>query len=271
LIGAGPGDPELLTIKAAGVIASCDSIVYDYLVNPEILAHARQGVELIYAGKRAGRHALSQQQINSTLIELATEGKRVGRLKGGDPFVFGRGGEEAEALVEAGIEWEVVPGISAGVAAAAYAGIPLTHRSYSSGVAFVTGHESVNKVRGVQWSVAARGADTLVIFMCAATLATVAQELISGGRAPLTPIAIISWGTYEHQEVFVGNLCEIASLNENEAEFIGSPAIAVIGEVTKLASKLQWFGQPPKRIPSGEHTPIYQEENKAYVSVRCGE
>src|SRR5690348_9533143 len=154
LVGAGPGDPKLLTIKAAEVIAAADVIVYDYLVNPETLAYGRRGVELIDVGKRAGHPSPSQSEINRILIEQARHGKTVARLKGGDPFIFGRGGEEAEALVEAGISWEVVPGISSGVAAAAYAGIPLTHRGASSSVAFITGHDSPQKRRrAVDWSV----------------------------------------------------------------------------------------------------------------------
>ena len=142
LIGAGPGDPELLTLKAAEAIGVSDVIVYDYLVNPEVLAHSRRDAELLYAGKRAGEPSISQAQINSLLIERALEGQVVARLKGGDPFVFGRGGEEAEALVEAGVEWEIIPGVSSGIAAAAYAGIPLTHRNHSSSVAFITGHDA---------------------------------------------------------------------------------------------------------------------------------
>ncbi|HKG23169.1 MAG TPA: uroporphyrinogen-III C-methyltransferase, partial [Blastocatellia bacterium] len=152
LIGAGPGDPKLLTIKAAEALRASDAIVYDYLVNPEVLVHSRRDVELVYVGKRAGEPYISQSEINSILIERALAGQVVARLKGGDPFVFGRGGEEAEALADARITWEVIPGISSGVAAAAYAGIPLTHRDYSSSVAFITGHEGSDKMNGaVDW------------------------------------------------------------------------------------------------------------------------
>ena len=244
LIGAGPGDPKLLTIKAAETIAAADVIVYDYLVNPEILAYARRGVELIYVGKRAGQPSTSQAEINDILIEQARAGRTVARLKGGDPFIFGRGGEEAEALVEAGVSWEVIPGISSGVAAAAYAGIPLTHRGAASSVAFITGHENPQKRRQpVDWSLTAHAADTLVIFMCAETIADIARKLIEAGRAPATPIAIIRWGTYAHQEVYTGALADIAA--SQVADFhIEPPAIAVVGEVVALRRTLGWFGSP---------------------------
>jgi uroporphyrin-III C-methyltransferase len=244
LIGAGPGDPKLLTIKAAETIAAADVIIYDYLVNPETLVYARRGAELIYAGKRAGQASLSQTAINRILIEQARAGKCVARLKGGDPFVFGRGGEEAEALASAGIHWEVIPGISSGVAAAAYAGIPLTHRGRASSVAFITGHENPQKRRqAIDWTVTAHAADTLVIFMCAETIAEIADRLIEAGRTPTTPVAIIRWGTYAHQEVYTGALADIAA--SHIADFhIEPPAIAIIGEVVALRQTLHWFGSP---------------------------
>jgi uroporphyrin-III C-methyltransferase len=237
LVGAGPGDPDLLTLRAAEAIRASDVIVYDNLVNPEVLAHARRGVELIYVGKRAGEESISQEEINRLLISRASAGRTVTRLKGGDPFIFGRGGEEALALARAKIDWEVIPGISSGIAAAAYAGIPLTHRDYSSSVVFITGHNSRKKRRGVDWSRTAWAADTLVIFMCAETISNIARELILAGRLPETPIAIIRWGTYEHQEVFTGSLEDIA---ETDLE-IASPAIAVVGDVVSLREKLRWF------------------------------
>lgn len=244
LIGAGPGDPKLLTIKAAEAIAASDAIIYDYLVNPEVLAHSRRGAELIYAGKRAGEHSISQTDINRLLIARARRGEIVARLKGGDPFIFGRGGEEAEALTEAGVEWEVVPGISSGIAAAAYAGIPLTHRDYSSSVAFITGHDAGGRKPAIDWPAAARAADTLVIFMCAETITTIACDLIAGGRSPSTPIAIIRWGTYQHQEVFTGALEDLIAVRDVEGRrfSVEPPAIAIIGEVVGLANKLEWFG-----------------------------
>jgi len=247
LIGAGPGDPKLLTIKAADVIGCSDVIVYDYLVNPEVLRHSRRGADLIFAGKRAGEQSITQSEINHLLIERARRGQVVARLKGGDPFIFGRGGEEAEALAEAGIAWEVVPGISSGIAAAAYAGIPLTHRSYSASVAFITGHSSSN--RAVDWPLVSSAVDTLVIFMCAETIAKIAREVVAGGRPASTPIAIIRWGTYDHQQVFSGTLDELIAVDDCRELAIESPAIAIIGEVAGLEAKLCWFG-----LEEGRHS-----------------
>jgi uroporphyrin-III C-methyltransferase len=247
LIGAGPGDPGLLTLKAAEAIRASDVIVYDDLVNPEVLAHARRGVELIPAGKRAGLPSTPQQEINRLLVEHARGGKTVARLKGGDPFVFGRGCEEAQALVDAGVAWEVIPGVSSGIAAAAYAGIPLTHRGFGSSVAFITGHDDPAKRRGpVDWLTTAHAADTLVVFMCAKTIATIARDLIVAGRSPATPIAVVRWGTYEDQEVYSGVLADIAPLDELGDDVsleldIASPAIAIIGEVVSLRASLRWF------------------------------
>jgi uroporphyrin-III C-methyltransferase len=248
LVGAGPGDPKLLTIRAAEAIAASDVIVYDYLVNPEVLAHARRNVELIYAGKRAGEPSISQARINRLLIERAVKGKIVARLKGGDPFIFGRGGEEAEALVEAGIEWEVIPGVSSGVAAAAYAGIPLTHRGYSSSVAFITGHHAFTGAsQSVDWPAGAHAADTLVIFMCAKTIATLARQLIDNGRPGSTPIAIVRSGSYQHQEVYTGTLDDLTTIDEAGGFKIEPPAIAIVGNVAALSDKLKWFGSDELR------------------------
>ena len=247
LIGAGPGDPKLLTIKAAEAIGISDVIVYDYLVNPEVLAHSRRDAELIYAGKRAGERSISQAEINALLIERAHDGLTVARLKGGDPFIFGRGGEEAEALVEACVEWEIIPGVSSGIAAAAYAGMPLTHRDYSSSVTFITGHYAGGKTTGVDWLLLSRATGTLVIFMCAETIASIARELVSGGRARSTPVAIIRWGTYEHQEVYSGTLDELIVAVEIGGFKIEPPAIAIVGEVAALGAKLSWFGSSELR------------------------
>ncbi|HLG13245.1 MAG TPA: uroporphyrinogen-III C-methyltransferase [Blastocatellia bacterium] len=243
LIGAGPGDPKLLTIKAAEALAASDAIVYDFLVNPEVLAHTRRGAELVFAGKRAGETSLSQREINQILIDRARGGQIVARLKGGDPFIFGRGGEEAEALADAGIEWEVIPGISSGVAAAAYAGIPLTFRDYSSSVAFFSGHDGVGKLRpATDWRAAGRAADTLVIFMCAGTISRIARELIAGGRPGATPLVLVRWGTYEYQEVYSGTLEDIAAFDRDDAP-VDPPAIAIVGDVVSLRGKLHWFGR----------------------------
>ena len=240
LIGAGPGDPKLLTLKAVEALGASDAILYDYLVNPEVLVHAKPGAELVFAGKRADEPGITQEEINATLVARAREGQIVARLKGGDPFLFGRGGEEAEALVDARIDWEVIPGVSAGLAAAAYAGIPVTHRDYSSSVTFVSGRQKDD--RGLE-PYQSPNNGTLVVFMCASTISKIAGSLIKRGRAASTPAAIIRWGTYEDQEVFSGTLEELAALNRCEPKArILPPAIAIIGEVVSLRSSLRWFG-----------------------------
>lgn len=246
LVGAGPGDPELLTLKAANTLRRSQAVVYDYLVNEAILNYAPAAAAFVYVGKRAGHHSKSQTEINRILIEYARRGLTVVRLKGGDPFIFGRGGEEAEALVEAGIKFEVVPGISSGIAAAAYAGIPLTHRDYSSSVAFITGHFAKDDA-AVDWAATAKSAETLVVFMCAENICRIAQKLIENGRESSTPLAIIRWGTYEKQEIFTETLGALAGLSESERESLRErimpPAIAVIGAVVSLREKLKWFGE----------------------------
>jgi uroporphyrinogen III methyltransferase / synthase len=241
LVGAGPGDPDLLTIKARDLIAAAGCVVYDHLVNPEILRHAAPEAELIYAGKRRGKCAMRQETINALLVAKATEHDIVVRLKGGDPFIFGRGGEEALALVSAGVPWEVVPGVSAGAAVAAYAGIPITHRGLGSSVAFVTGHEDPAKTESsVDWERLALGVDTLVIFMGLGGAREIAERLMAHGRGVETPAAVIRWGTYEHQECHVTTLAELAHLIESRG--VTSPAIIVIGEVVRLREKLNCFG-----------------------------
>jgi uroporphyrinogen III methyltransferase / synthase len=253
LVGAGPGDPGLLTLKAHDLIAEADCVIYDYLVNPKILEHARDGAELIYAGKRGlerSQQLWTQAEINRLLVAKANEHAVVVRLKGGDPFIFGRGGEEAEILVEAGIEWEVVPGVSAGSSVAAYAGIPITHRGVSSSVTFVTGHEESSVSRpgiskhgksksAIQWEHLANGADTLVFFMGVARIAEIADQLISNGRDADTPVAVIRWGTYDHQETIISNLAGVAAAVERGN--LTSPALIVVGEVVRLRERLQWF------------------------------
>jgi len=192
LVGAGPGDPGLLTLKARDLIAEADCVIYDYLVNPEILKHARAESELIYVGKRGFESSWTQGEINKLLLSKAAEHSRVVRLKGGDPFVFGRGGEEAEVLAEAGIEWEMVPGVTAGSSVAAYAGIPITHRGLSSSVTFVTGHEDPSKPESaLRWQHLARGVDTLVFFMGVSNIAEISRQLIAHGRNAATPVAVI--------------------------------------------------------------------------------
>lgn len=240
LVGAGPGDPGLLTIKAADLLQAADCVIYDYLVNPEILRYAAPHAEKIYVGKSGGGHHWQQDDINQLLIQKANEHRLVVRLKGGDPFVFGRGGEEALALVEAGIEWEVVPGVTAGSSVAAYAGIPVTHRGISSSVAFVTGHETTGKSQpNIRWEHLANGTDTLVFFMGVAHIYDISEQLIQHGRSAATPVAVVRWGTYNEQEVYVSDLANIANVVEREQ--VKAPALIVVGEVVRLREKLSWF------------------------------
>lgn len=238
LVGAGPGDPGLLTLKARDLISSCDVILYDCLVNPDILDYARANVELVYAGKVRGAPQTPQDQINFELIEHALQGKRVVRLKGGDPFLFGRGGEEAEALAAAGIPFEIVPGISSALAVPAYAGIPLTHREYSSSVTVLTGSRADDREfkRNLLLS---SPAETLVILMGVKRLREIVGDLFAVGRSGETPVAVISWGSYEGQQTVCGTIDSIADAAE-QAE-IRAPAVIVIGDVVRLRERLQWF------------------------------
>lgn len=238
LVGAGPGDPGLLTVKARDLIASCDVILYDYLVNPKILNYARRNVECVYAGKVGGARQTPQDQINAELIGHALQGKRVVRLKGGDPFLFGRGGEEAEALADAGIPFEIVPGISSALAVPAYAGIPLTHRDRSSSVTVLTGARA-NDGEFKRNLLLSSPADTLVILMGVKHLREIARDLIAAGRPRDTPVAVIRWGSYEGQQTVCGTIDSIADAAE-QAE-MRAPAVIVIGEVVKLRERLQWF------------------------------
>ncbi len=244
LIGAGPGDPGLITVKGRECIGKADVILYDYLANQELLANAAPGAELIYAGKIGGAHNHEQRQINELLVEKALQGKIVARLKGGDPFVFGRGGEECEALIVADIPFEVVPGVTAGIGAAAYAGIPLTHRNVTTSVAFVTGHENPAKETSeIDWERLSLGSGTVVFYMGIRNLPLITKKMIEHGRAPETPVALIRWGTRAEQEVLVGTLADIAD-KAHKAAF-KAPAITVVGEVVNLRNKLRWFDNRP--------------------------
>lgn len=244
LIGAGPGDPGLLTIKARDCIASADVVIYDYLANEKVLAHARPDAELIYVGKKGGAHTCPQIDINLLLIEKGEAGKIVARLKGGDPYIFGRGGEEAEDLVKAGIPFEVVPGVTSAVAAAAYAGIPLTHRSHTSTLVFITGHEDPSKDdSSIAWEHIAPGTGTMVFYMGMGNLPKITSKLIQHGRSADTPIALISWGTYPHQKTLTGTLGNIIE-RAKEARF-KPPVIIVVGEVVGLRKQLNWFEERP--------------------------
>jgi uroporphyrin-III C-methyltransferase len=237
LVGAGPGDPGLMTLKGKGLLECADVVIYDALVSPAILAMINPQAEQINAGKRMGRHSLLQEETTQLLIEKVQDHAIVVRLKGGDPFIFGRGGEEMAELVEAGIAVEVVPGITSGIAAAAYAGIPLTHRLYSSSVTFVTGHEAVGKYRpAVNWNAIAHGSETIVIYMGIHNLPYIVEQLSLAGLSLDTPIGLVRWGTRPEQEELIGQLGTIVEQVE-ETKF-SAPAIAVIGTVVNMHSIL---------------------------------
>src|SRR3990170_3641220 len=246
LVGAGPGDQKLLTLRAAELLGKADVVVYDRLVGKSILDLAPKTARRVYVGKKSGKHEVPQDKINELLVRTALEGKIVVRLKGGDPFLFGRGGEEAEELVEANVEFEVVPGVSSAIVAPAYAGIPLTHREYASSVAIVTGHRAgeAGKGKPVNWSKLASAVDTIVILMGVESLKTITAKLIEGGLDPNKPIAIIEQGTTKEQSSFIGKLATMAE--EAEAKKVKPPAVIVIGEVVELGRKLAWFKKPPR-------------------------
>ncbi|WP_017323931.1 uroporphyrinogen-III C-methyltransferase [Synechococcus sp. PCC 7336] len=238
LVGAGPGDPGLMTVRGKTLLEHCHVVVYDALVSQPILDVVPPQAERIYAGKRKDQHSLPQAEIAQLLIDKARSHAVVVRLKGGDPFVFGRGGEEMLALRQAGIDVEVVPGITAGIAAPAYAGIPVTHRDYSSSVTFVTGHEAVNKYRPqVNWRALATGTETLVVYMGIHNLKTIASESIAGGKPADTPVAVIRWGTTPQQSAIQTNLAEI--IDRYEDLDLAPPAIVVIGPAVNLGPLLQ--------------------------------
>ncbi len=244
LVGAGPGDPGLMTLKGQGCLSRADVIVYDYLANRTFLQYAKDRAELIYVGKRAGSHTMSQAEISSLIVDRARKGKVVVRLKGGDPFVFGRGGEEALELARTGIDFEVVPGISSAIAVPAYAGIPLTHRDYSSSVAFITGHEDPEKEKSqIEWDKIATGVGTLVFVMGVRNLKQIAEILMSYGRSPDTPVAIIRMGTFAEQRTLEGPLRDIAQLALENG--LTPPAIIVVGDVVRLRKRLKWFEKRP--------------------------
>lgn len=244
LVGAGPGDPGLITVRGKECISLADVIIYDYLASEQLLDFAPPHAELIYAGKIGGLHNHEQWQINALLVEKALAGKTVTRLKGGDPFIFGRGGEECEALVTAGIPFEVVPGVTAGIGAAAYAGIPLTHRNVTTSVAFVTGHENPDKEDSeIDWERLSLGSGTIVFYMGIKNLPQITRSLIEHGRSPHTPVALIRWGTRPQQQILEGTLADISELARKAA--FKAPAITVVGEVVKLRERLRWFDARP--------------------------
>ncbi|MBF0235317.1 MAG: uroporphyrinogen-III C-methyltransferase, partial [Desulfamplus sp.] len=248
--GAGPGDPGLITVRGMECIKKADVVVYDYLAAPALLKYARKDAQIIYVGKKGGDHTMSQDKISELLADKGRMGLVVARLKGGDPFIFGRGGEEAETLIEAGVDFEIVPGVTSAVAAPAYAGIPLTHRDYTSSVSLVTGHEDPLKDEtNIRWDTLAQSGSTLVFFMGVKNLPNIRDNLVKNGKSPDTPVALIRWGTTPEQQTVTGTLSNIV---EKVAEAkLKPPAIIVVGEVVSLREKMQWFEKRPfhgKRI-----------------------
>jgi uroporphyrinogen III methyltransferase/synthase len=244
LIGAGPGDPGLITVKGRSCLEKADVVVYDYLANEQLLGYIREGAEKVYVGKKGSDHTLPQDQINDLIIAKAKEGKSVVRLKGGDPFIFGRGGEEAEGLAQAGIPFEIVPGVTSAIAAPAYAGIPLTHRDYTSTVAFITGHEDPTKEESkIAWDKISTGLGTLVFLMGVGNLTRIARELMKNGRSPETPVALIRWGTLPEQETILGKLSNIGEIAQTRK--LQPPVIILVGEIVALREKLNWFETLP--------------------------
>lgn len=273
LIGAGPGDPLLITIKGFEKIKEADVIVYDHLANDKLLKYVKKDAELIYAGKIASRHALKQEEINHLLYRKASEDKIVARLKGGDPFVFGRGGEEAEYLYEKGIDFEIIPGVTSAIAVPAYAGIPLTHREYASAAALITGHEDPSKKESdIDWAKISTGIGTLVFLMGMGNLGSISRKLIENGRSQETPVAVIEKGSLPGQKVVVGTLKDIES-KVRESNLV-PPAVIIVGDVVKLRVKLNWFEKKPlfgkrivvtrARVQASEFSAIL-EENGAEV------
>jgi uroporphyrinogen III methyltransferase/synthase len=244
LVGAGPGDIGLLTIKGMKCLEKADAVIYDFHLNAQVLNYINHDAEFIYAGKRGGHHTMTQDEINEMLIQKAREGKTICRLKGGDPFVFGRGGEEAEALSREGIEFEVVPGVSSSIAAPAYAGIPLTHRFFSSSFAVIPGYEDPSKKESaIEWAKLATGVGTLVFLMAVKNIDGIVAKLIENGRSPDTPVAIIRWGTRADQTTLVGTLENIPELVREKD--IKPPAVMVVGEVVRLRESLKWYEKKP--------------------------
>jgi uroporphyrinogen III methyltransferase/synthase len=245
LVGAGPGDPGLITLRGKFLLQRAEVVLYDYLVNVKILNHVPDTAKLVYAGKKGGGlHAYTQEGINQMLVDYASAGKRVVRLKGGDPFIFGRGAEEIQELVQAGIDFEVVPGVTSATAAATYAGIPITHRDYTASVAFITGHEATGKKEsGVAWDKLATGAGTIVVYMGIKNLPVITGKLLEHGRAPDTPVAVVRWASTPKQRSVVGTLATIADVVKKAD--IKPPALVIVGDVVKLRKSVDWFEKRP--------------------------
>lgn len=259
LVGAGPGDPGLLTRRGADLLARADVVVYDALVNPQLLALAPATAERVYGGKRSKRHTLLQGELNDLLVAKARKGKTVVRLKGGDPFTFGRGGEEAEQLAAAGIPFEIVPGVSSVVAAPNYAGIPLTHRDYCSSFTVFTGHEDPDsEENGIDWAQLARTPGTKIVVMGLRNIRQIADKLVAHGMAATTPVAMVRWGTTPRQESIEGTLATIGEVAA--AVGFGAPAVTVIGEVVRLRERLNWF---EKRLLFGRRVVVTRAHEQA--------
>ena len=239
IVGAGPGSVDLITVKGLKCIQQADVILYDRLVNKELLDYAKPDAELIFVGKLPKLHGVIQDRIHRLLVEHAGQDKVVTRLKGGDPFVFGRGAEEAEVLVDAGIPFEIVPGITSGVAAPAYAGIPVTHRDLGSSFALVTGHMREGKDDTINWKGLAESVDTLAIYMGVGNLPYITEQLMKYNRHPNTPVALIHWGTTEHQKTITGTLETIVDIAQKEE--IQNPSMILVGEVVKMRERIAWF------------------------------
>ncbi len=274
LIGAGPGDPGLLTLRGAEILRFADVVVYDRLAHPALLNHARPDAERIYVGKASAHHTVKQEDINDLIIERAKAGKSVARLKGGDPFVFGRGGEEAEYCRERGVSFEIVPGVTSAIAAPAYAGIPVTHRDAASSFCIVTGHErddrreSGTRAPGEaeerrDWSKLAHAADTLLFLMGVEALPQIAEKLMANGRTPQTPVALVQWGTWSRQKVVTGTLETIVA-NVREAR-LTPPAVCIVGEVVTLRERLRWFDDPKTRPLFGKKIVVTRAREAASV------
>ncbi|MEW6675868.1 MAG: uroporphyrinogen-III C-methyltransferase [Nitrospirota bacterium] len=244
LVGAGPGDIGLLTVKGMRCLQKAEVVIYDFHLNAQVLNYINHDADFIYAGKRGGYHTMTQDEINEILVQKAKEGKIICRLKGGDPFVFGRGGEEAEVLAKNGIEFEIVPGVSSSVAAPAYAGIPLTHRLYSSSFAVIPGYEDTTKKESaIDWSKLATGVGTLVFLMTVKNIDVLTEKLITNGRSPDTPVAVIRWGTRPDQRTITGTLKNIVELVKDKD--IKPPAVMVVGDVVRLRESLKWYEKKP--------------------------
>ena len=264
LVGAGPGDPELLTLRAARLLDEAEVLVYDHLVSAPILQMCRPEAQRIYAGKERGKHTLRQTDLNQLLVRLAHEGKRVLRLKGGDPFIFGRGGEEVEALAAAGIAFEVVPGITAASGIAAYAGIPLTHRDYANSCLFVAGHLKDGSV-DLDWDSLVRPARTLVVYMGLLGLPTLCRELAAHGMPESTPAAIVQQGTTERQRTVVGTLATLPQLAQTAR--LAPPTLIIIGDVVRLHAKLAWYETLAAQNEAPPHRPEHTRQAPvAYAS-----